>query len=86
MQGGERVSGPVIGRTEREVLLAWGEASGALRLKCFKMGPTRAVCVEVNSWASEPWDAARRAAVQSALDSSLERLLAGLSAPARSAQ
>jgi uncharacterized protein YndB with AHSA1/START domain len=51
LRSGERVTGEVLERTAREVIVRWDEIGGALSLKAFSMGPgRRALCLHGSSW------------------------------------
>jgi uncharacterized protein YndB with AHSA1/START domain len=77
LPGGERLTGEVLARTPRELLLSWSERNAVLGLKCFSMGPMgRAVALDFNAW---PLAEDQRRDMQALLDSALERLVARLS-------
>jgi len=67
------LSGRVLARTAREVLLEWREARGVLGLKCFGQGPeSRMVALDFSAWSLPGGDLA---AAQAILDGATERLL-----------
>lgn len=81
LQGGGTLSGRVLARTPRELLLEWSERGAVVGLKCFAFGPTeRRVCLDVSAWGAGPAVAAE---LQAWADAAVERLTACLPAPAR---
>ena len=76
LTAGGPLSGAVLARTKREVLLEWSEREAVLGLKAFSTGPgARAVALEYSSWS--------RAAqisedVPGLLEGALDRLRASL--------
>lgn len=78
LRSGDPLTGEVLARTSREVLLRWEEIGGVLALKAFSMGPgRRALCVHGSSWRM---DAERMAAIEAAMQDALERLARALAA------
>jgi hypothetical protein len=72
LQNGETVTGEVLARTSREVLVRWDEIGGVLALKAFELGKgMRALCVHGSSWRIE---AARAAAIEQEMTAALGRL------------
>jgi hypothetical protein len=80
LTGGGAMSGRVITRTGRELQLTWDERQAALGLKCFAMGPTRAVALDLNQWGGPADDPAGASAL---LEAALDRLVPLIPSPAR---
>lgn len=72
LQNGQPVTGEVLARTSREVLIRWDEIGGVLALKAFELGNgMRALCIHGSSWRIE---AARAAAIEHETNAALGRL------------
>jgi uncharacterized protein YndB with AHSA1/START domain len=72
LQTGDTVTGLVLARSSREVLIRWDEIGGVLALKAFELGKgTRALCVHGSSWRM---DGPRAAALEKGMTAALGRL------------
>ncbi len=74
--GGGRLTGSVLARTSRELLLSWEERDGVLGLKAFVMGPTRAAGLHASAWGAAPAAAEEMAGVVEAASDRLAARLA----------
>ena len=72
---GEVVRGQVLESTSREVALSWPDASMALELKAFSMGPTRFVGVRATGWGVS---AERMQALEAQLGVAVDRLVGAI--------
>lgn len=75
LRDGQPLHGRVLARTERELLVSWEELDGALGLKAFRMGPSRAVALDFSAWELDP---GRMPAVQSLLEEAVDSLTGAL--------
>ena len=80
LTGGETMTGRVITRTSRELQLTWDERRAVVGLKCFAMGPTRAVAIDLHAWGLAEGELEPARAL---LEAALDRLLPRIPAPAR---
>jgi hypothetical protein len=52
--GGRTLTGRVLARSSREVIVGWDELEGTLELKAFPLGPHgRALALRAASWATQ---------------------------------
>lgn len=79
LANGERLTGEVLARTKRELLLEWREREAVLALKAFALPTGRAVALDLSTWAE---DAAPLPNEE--LEQALDRLTAKLRSAVRS--
>ena len=81
LRGGAALTGEVLQRTPRELLLSWPEEKAVLALKCFRASPqTRALALDIASWSAPE---RRRGELETLLDGALDQLAKLVETPAR---
>ena len=77
LQSGDVVRGRVLDATSREIALSWPDASMALELKAFSMGPTRMLGIRATGWGVS---AERMQGLEGELAAAVDRLVSAIQA------